>query len=444
MPAPANDCGRSATSNRPVTNEADPSPARLAWIVTGLVLVALLARLAVVFAIGTPHLLYDELAYRWGADAGRPWSRWPPFVECRPPGYLLFLYGLGRAGTDARWLLSAQALVSALALVPLVALGRSWVGWRAALVAAVLIALHPVHVGYAALFMSETLYMTLLLAALALLFRRDAPRWVTVAAGVTFAAACLVRGVPTPFIAVVLLWAVAGGWWAPREGLRRAGAFALGIVLVLGPWTARNAVVFGEFIPTDCQTMYNLWQGNNPIRGWNLGLARRYLRHSTSPQAREAFAREQVVDYVLEDPAGWAWNKITVQVPRLLGGMDGVHRNLLRHHRFGALSERAEAGVAAATTATWLVVGTIGIAGLVLLPGDPRRTLVLLFGAFVVCAHVVGFAHARHRLPLEPLLALGVGVVLVRPAAAWRPTAGRIVVAAVLAAIVGTLAVAGS
>jgi 4-amino-4-deoxy-L-arabinose transferase-like glycosyltransferase len=426
-----------------VTIGVDTPAPRLAWIVTGLVLVALLVRLAVVFAIGTPHLLYDELAYRWGADAGRPWTHWPPFVECRPPGYLLFLYGLGRFGTDARWLLSAQALVSALALVPLVALGRSWVGWRAALVAALVIALSPVHVGYAALFMSEALYVTLLLAALALLFRRDAPRWVTLTAGLTFAAACLVRGVPTPFIAVVLLWAVAGGWWEPREGLRRAGAFALGVALVLGPWTARNAVVFGEFIPTDCQTMYNLWQGNNPVQGWNLGLARRYARHSTSPQAREAFAREKVLAYVLEDPAGWAWNKITVQVPRLLVGMDGVHRNLLRHHRFGVLSERTEAGLAAASTAAWLVVGAAGIAGLVLLPGDPRRTLVLLFGAFVVCVHVIGFAHARHRLPLEPLLALGVGVLLVRPAAAWQPTPGRIVVAAVLAAIVGALAVVG-
>jgi hypothetical protein len=336
-----------------------------------------------------------------------------------------------------------QALVSALALVPLVALGRAWVGWRATLVGAAIVAVYPVHVGYSALFMSETLYVTVLLAALALLFRRDAPRWITTAAGVAFAAACLVRGVPTPFIAVVLLWAVAGGWWDIREGVRRAGAFALGLALVLGPWTARNAVVFGEFIPTDCQTMYNLWQGNNPSGGWNLALARRYRGHSTSPAAREAWAREKVLDHVLRDPTAWAAAKVTVQVPHLLGGMDASHRTLLRRDRFGELSARGEAGVAALSTAAWLLVGTLGLAGLILLPSDPRRTLVLLFGAFVVCVHVVGFAHARHRLPLEPLLALGVGVILVRPAGAWQLTPGRLVVAAVLAAIVGVLAVMG-
>jgi hypothetical protein len=366
-----------------------------------------------------------------------------PFVECRPPGYLLFLYGIGRFGTDARWLLSVQALVSALVLVPLVALGRAWVGWRATLVAAGIVTVYPVHVGYSALFMSETLYVTLLLVALALLFRPGAPRSITTVAGLVFAAACLVRGVPTPFIAVVLLWAVAGGWWDVREGVRRAGAFALGLALVLGPWTARNAVVFGEFIPTDCQTMYNLWQGNNPAGGWNLALARRYHAHSTSPAVREAWAREKVLDHVLRDPASWAAEKVTGQVPHLLGGMDAFHRNLLRRDRFGELSARGEAGVAALSTAAWLLVGTLGLAGLVLLPSDRRRTLVLLFGAFVVCVHVVGFAHARHRLPLEPLLALGIGVVLVRRAGAWQPTAGRVVVAAMLAAIVGVFAVAG-
>jgi len=426
------------------TPAADTPPRHVAWLVMGLVLVALLLRLAVVFAIGTPHLLYDELAYRWGADAGRPWTRWLPFVECRPPGYLLFLYGLGRFGTEARWLLSAQALVSALALLPLVALARAWVGWRAALVAAAVLALYPAHVAYAALFMSDTLYMTLLLLSLALLFRRDASRGATLAAGTAFAAASLVRGVPTPFIPVVLLWAVAGGWWPPREGLRRAGAFALGVALIIGPWSIRNAAVFGEFIPTDCQTMYSLWQGNNPVGGFHPGLTRRYLAHSRSPTEREAFARAKVLDYVRADPMGWAWKKVTLEVPDLLGGVDKVHRDLLAQGRFGALGPDAQRAAAAIVTGAWVLVGALGVTGLILLPRDPRRTLVLLFGAFVVCVHVVGLAHARHRLPLVPLLALGLGALVVRPRDLLRPTPGRLLAAGVLAAIIGVLAVARS
>ena len=424
-----------------MTTATDAPPPRFAWMVTGLVALALLVRLAVVFAVGPPSLLvHDELAYRWGTEGAAPWKRWLPFIECRPPGYLLFLHGLSRLHGDARWLLSVQALVSALAIVPLVALGRAWVGWRAALVAAAILALYPLHVGYAALFMSETLYVTLLLTALALLFRRDAARGVTIAAGVAFAAACLVRGVPTPFIAVVLLWAMLGGWWDGREGVRRAGAFALGIVLLLGPWTARNVAVIGEPIVTDCQTMYNLWQGNNAV-GWNQVLARRYWEHSTSPTEREAFAREKVLAYVGRDPVGWIRQKVHDQMPMLFGRADVIHGRLLSRDRFGALSERAEATLLGASRLAWLFVGALGIAGLILLPRDPRRTLVLLFCAFVVCVHVIGFARERHRLPLVPWLALGVGVMLVRPTGAWQPTPARLVVATVLAAAVAALVV---
>jgi hypothetical protein len=87
-----------------------------------------------------------------------------------------------------------------------------------------------------------------------------------------------------------------------------------------------------------------------------------------------------------------------------------------------------------------LVLVAAALVGLFLSRPDPRKTLVMLLGAWTVIGHLVAFALPRHRLPMMPLLALLAGVTLWRPAGVWAPTPGRI--AAAVAAVGVFLALA--
>ena len=49
------------------------------------------------------------------------------------------------------------------------------------------------------------------------------------------------------------------------ERRRRACALAFGILLVMVPWTVRNAKCFGEFIPLTTNGGINLYIGNNAL-----------------------------------------------------------------------------------------------------------------------------------------------------------------------------------
>jgi 4-amino-4-deoxy-L-arabinose transferase-like glycosyltransferase len=298
----------------------------------------------------------------------------------------------------------------------------------------VLLAVYPPFLVYSSLFMSETLFVFLLVTALALIARPEAGRAGLLGGGLVLASALLVRSAIKLFVPITFVWVLCCPWWPRRERLVRVGLLALGLGVPFGLWTVRNAVVHGELIAADCQTMFNIWLGNARPQLQFYEVAQVYYGHSSSPSAREAFARHKVLEAIRPAPITWAVRKTVEQVPRLLGPRHDT-RSFWSVGRLLPVPPWFVSAVSAFESAVWLFIAVAGLAGLVLAAPDPPRTLVLLLGAATVVTGIVAFALARHRFPMVPFLALGAGLLLGREPPAWAPSPGRGLAAATAVAV---------
>ena len=234
---------------------AAPVP-RLGWR-TGLALTlaSFAIRAGVVLATGTSASRFADapaylLAARSLATTGTYPLRTDPYLF-RPPGYPFFLAvaTLGHPDSVAACRLATAA---AGALVPILLAAVSARLFRRrvlAIATGVLAAAHPTFVLVATEIQTESLYLVFLIAsAYLLLAAADRPSSnLAILAGAGLALAALTRSsalVLVPFLAAPAF---------DRRHPRRADAHVvfsalLGFALVLGPWTARNALVFRELI----------------------------------------------------------------------------------------------------------------------------------------------------------------------------------------------------
>jgi len=240
----------------------------------GLALVAAAAaatRLAVLAATSAYRPLHDDASYARIARALVLLGRFPQVHAAhgwiassyRPPGWPLTLAGLwsitGVDFTSARLLLVflgiATAVVGAL-------LARRIAGPAAGIAAGLLLALDPLLLATGATLESETLDTLLVLASLLCAARARERRSLPtgLAAGALMGAAALTRTNDLVLVPVVALLA------APpplRAHWRRAVAAACAGIVVIAPWTIRNAVDLHHLVPVSTETgntlagMYN-------------------------------------------------------------------------------------------------------------------------------------------------------------------------------------------
>jgi 4-amino-4-deoxy-L-arabinose transferase-like glycosyltransferase len=255
----------------------NPTSRRRLWLVIALVAVAL--RLA--FALGywtDQPLTRDEREYlslargvASGAgfvyDEGARAGGVDPFG--RAPGYPAFLalVGAGGAVTTTVPVIAqiAQSIVGGLGVLLVGVLATRLAGHRAGLAAAVGAACYPPLVWIAAYAFSEAIFWPIGLGCVWLFDRahqaaqaRDRIRWALVA-GVVAGLAVLIR----PAMLFFLL--LAGPWWLWQRRWAPLAALALGSLLVIGPWTARNAAVHGRFVLVASEGGVTFWTGNHPL-----------------------------------------------------------------------------------------------------------------------------------------------------------------------------------
>lgn len=192
-----------------------------------------------------------------------------------PPGYPYFLgllqWTLDRVGLGDHLLTAvglSQALLGGLATGAVVLAGCRLGGRRVGLIAGVLMALWPNLIVHSSLLLSETLFLAVFSVALAavVMIRPVAP-WFSlplVVASLAFGLCTLIRPQSTLLAlpAVVIVWAVASVGW--RMLVARAAVLGLGVLLMVAPWTIRNAVVLDGFVPVSTNTGDNLCMGFNP------------------------------------------------------------------------------------------------------------------------------------------------------------------------------------
>jgi hypothetical protein len=186
------------------------------------------------------------------------------------PGLPLFVAGLYEAtgGEHERFARLVLALIGSLSVLFAYLLGRRLigrlpsrpnsgeVGWEdvwPALIGALAVAIYPALLEYQGMLMGEPLAATLLSGGvLAMLWAWDKStrwdRWLL--PGVLFGALALLRPeylAIAVLIAVVIFVREAADDW--RRSLLRAAIFLGALVLVLAPWTIRNAVALDRFVP---------------------------------------------------------------------------------------------------------------------------------------------------------------------------------------------------
>lgn len=341
----------------------------------------------------------------------------------------------------ARWMqVAAGALAAALAG----ALAARLFGRNAGWLAGALVALHRPAIWFPALLLKENLFVTLLVAlALGLVATREfaARGWAKrevlawLALGLLAGLGALLRGNLLVMLPLLALWPL-GRALARREGKRRAflhaSAFVLGAILALLPVLLRNHAVGGRFVLTTSGAGTNFYGGNNLdnpfgvatefdwVRGipeheagdWRREASRRAGRE-LDPKETSDFWMETTLASMREHPAEHAL--ILLRKLRLTLGRYEVPDNHFLEW------DARYVPLLAAPLPSFALVGTFGLAGLVVLLLARRRAdedevadggaaleLALLGGAYLGTV-VLTVTSERIRMPLVPLLAVFAG-----------------------------------
>lgn len=267
-----------------------------------IVAVAILLRLAAAFLLGNTvrnlpgtadQLSYHNLALRLlgghGFTFGEPW--WPATQADAPTAHWSYLYTFYLTAVYA--LFGPQPLVARLTQAALVGLLQPllafWLGRRifnpaAGLFAAALTAVYAYFIYYAGALMTESFYITAILASFVLViklafpglaspnltgladlsgFPRSPSLKLAAALGLTLGAAVLLRQLFLLFIPFLFLWLLLAG----RRYLLPLIVSGGIIVLMILPFTAFNYARFGRFVLLNTNAGFAFFWGNHPIYG---------------------------------------------------------------------------------------------------------------------------------------------------------------------------------
>jgi 4-amino-4-deoxy-L-arabinose transferase-like glycosyltransferase len=382
-----------------------PTAPRTPWAgLFALTAVGLVARLLFLalepdVALAGDEASWTDMAVSQVARLRLPFSPLRSPIIFYPPGYPYFIAALYAAfgSLDAvRWV---QALIGAL-LVPVV--GRMGVlafSPRVGLLAAGVTALYPDLVWYSTHFWSETLFVALLWWGLERLLSASARDRLppALASGVLLGLAALTRETALHFTPLAALWLA---WPRARRGVAHAAALLLATTLTVAPWTYRNWVKLGTFIPISVFGPMNLWQGNTDLPRDTL-----YQEFDAIPEitGRYELAWARARQAILERQPLWLFEKLVSELPRFFG----VDPELVHHLGAGAYGPRGPALETAARVLTglpYVVVLVFFSAGLAAARLTRPRVLLLLFFIYYTALHVAAYGADRFRVPVLPVL----------------------------------------
>jgi 4-amino-4-deoxy-L-arabinose transferase-like glycosyltransferase len=360
-----------------------------------------------------------------------------------PPGYPFLVgsvYWVGeQLGVDGfpTWPLGlVQSLLWGVAILAVGALGSVLAGRNVGVVAAVLLACWPNLIAYSAAILSESAFVAASACAVlgfTMLGRSPEQRqvpWLFL----TGAASALAVALRPQFLAVVvvvvaiwLLWRVPG-----RTVFRSVLSIAVGLLVVLGPWVARNAETLGA-ATLSTNTGDNLCIGAYPGARGGFAIAVECQSGQTwydgvdGELAQDAYGRSAARRYLLDDPLRWALLAPRKLFYTYLSDDDG----LAAVEAYGANplgSGWFRTGFVVVANAFYAMVGISGLIGLGLVGRNSWRTRSVDRAAFVGAAvasllvPVLFFGDPRFKVSAAPLVAVGAAVAL---STAWGAIRSR-------------------
>jgi hypothetical protein len=180
-----------------------------------------------------------------------------PLLGTQPPPVVTIAYLM----RSEPLVYAEQSLVLAATTTLLFVWLAAWLRRSLAFASALVFGLNPLSVSYVGLLHYSLLHLLGLVGGMWALQRAAATKHPLhlLAAGALWGLVTLVRPVSLPlpaFVFLILLCQVECDW---RCALRSALTFALGMAIVIAPWTARNYAVSGRFVPVNLQGGFAFW-----------------------------------------------------------------------------------------------------------------------------------------------------------------------------------------
>ena len=338
-----------------------------------------------------------------------------PYVEELPIYPLLVAAAYEVGGRNWASVAVMQTLLDLLTMVFLFALGRRLFGPAVGLLAAAMFAAYPYLASQSAQLIDTTAFTTALTAFFYCTVRAAQTRRSLDAAfaGLAVGAAYLVR--PTVSIlalALPLSFALLG---AGRREIVRLTAVAAAVgVIVLVPWTVRNAIQFHAFQPGAAKTGTNVWKGNSKhgaqyiADGLSLDLLpflpdAPHPAKNLGPIGRDSFWLHQGLDWIRAHPGDW---------------LHGLGVKFVAFWSWDLNpTTRGDSGLK--DTLYKLSFLPLLVLSLLAVPGlrDGARRRKLLFLALPLflftVVHMLIFGYTRLRVPIDLLLMVLAGLTLV-------------------------------
>ena len=405
-----------------------PAPDRFAWAAFAIFAVALVVRLIHVWQIRKAPffsvLMGDSRAYdEWAQRIARgDWLGHEVFYQAPLyPYFLGILYAM--AGRDLLMVRICQAILGSIACVWLGLAGRRFFSRRIGLIAGLLLALYAPAIFFDSLLQKSVLDVFLICLTMwivsGLVVGEARQRWRWLWLGLGMGALSLTRENALVLAAVILIWIFVRDRVAGRERVAAAGAFVLGLTLVLLPVVVRNHIVGGGFYVTTSQFGPNFYIGNNPTadgtymslrfgrgapeyeRQDAIELAERAAGRHLTPAEVSRYWEDRALDFITSHPAAWLkllgrkvallWNAtetLDTESQESYAEWSTPVRLAAHVGHFGMLVPLAALGV----WATW---------------SQRKRLWILYAMAIAYAASVVMFyVFARYRFPLVPFLVL--------------------------------------
>jgi hypothetical protein len=365
-----------------------------------------------------PH---DALVYQATANSladgdgyalfGQPTAHWPP-------GYP-FLVSLAYRvfGMHVKLGLAINVALGAATAVLLYLVAREAFGRAAGLTAGFGFAILPAPIFFTGLFLSESTFIFMLVAFLALALFLPERGWKPAALGVVAGLAALTKGegVLLPVIALAMWWGLPRGDW-----LRRTAVLVVAMALTILPWTIRNAIQMDAFVPVATNASTTLWSGHNPNANGGPTYAPPELLAKVpkglSPPEHEieeaALLRREAIDWAVSNPhkeLGLIPRKLivlfnsTYQVFPIWFNAEGDRQlGTSSLHVFGVVGDAFDYFLLLVTVASLVVFGVRRLWRVHPL----MRGVLAYLAASLVTYGFIYYGQFRYRLPMDPVMLL--------------------------------------
>lgn len=356
---------------------------------------------------------------------GQPTAQWPP-------GYPLLLAAVYKVFGHS--LIAAKVLnafAGAATCLLIYAIGAKVFNRKVGLLAAFILAVFPSQIFYSTLIVTEAIspavFAALLLLVLTWTIERENPSPLRLLLlGVLFGAAALMRAeIAVLLLAVLIVWKLAIPSW--RRFARRAALLLAGTVLVIMPWTIRNAITMHAFIPISSGVGHTLLAGHqkdpyNPNHFFpEIKLQQKYsdLPYTEQEIKVEREALREGLQFMVSNPRyefALLFEKLYHLYQSDSDALTWInHPSFVYPERPPAIPPSAKEKWSLLANGYYYLTMLCAIIGVALWFSvrDRKRFLLVLFVAGWTLIHLAFIPDGRYHTPLIPIFSLWAAVALV-------------------------------